>query len=413
MDDFSLKIANVKDFFLEIRNNPSRLFKYLRETVGSSMEHYINDLMNAEITIFLGRKPYQRSNEPETHRNYRNGGYERTFTAKGLGKLHLKIPRDRDGEFKTSVLPRYQRHEDEITRDVVMMYLGGLSTRNVELLSEKLLGCKISKASVSSYNGKLREAVENWRNRDLSRHEILYMYVDGVNFDVRQGDTVEKTPVLVAIGVDKGGFKMVLGFQAGDKESASNWREFFRDLKNRGLRSCDVRLGIMDGLPGLEKVFKEEFSKAHIQRCQVHLARNVLAKVPRKFKKDVADSLRDIFYASSRAGAKNHLENFRKKWQKVLSSAVRCLERSVDKALTYLKFDESLWISLRTTNPIERVNKEYKRRTKPMEIVGGEASLYNILTFVSLKMESGWRRAPIASTGKKMKWLQDKFTQNC
>ena len=454
MKKICLKVSDVRKYFAGVKKNPAKIFRDVKRQVKNSLEAYLNGLMNAEITLFLGREPYERapkseveveennsmfpgrepnegspkkevdakeynstkqinySRELQLKNNYRNGSYDRSFTLKGIGKLRLRIPRDRNGEFKTGVIPRYQRHEGEITRDVVMMYLGGLSTRNIEFISEKLLGCKISKSSVSRYNEKLRDAVEAWRNRDLSLQRILYMYIDGVNFDVRLGDSIEKLPVLVAIGVDDAGYKHVLGFQGGDKESASCWREFFKDLKNRGLRSQDVQLGIMDGLPGLERVFREEFSSAKIQRCQVHLARNVLAKTPVKFRKEVADSLRDIFYSSSRDRAMNYFEDFREKWQKLIPSALRCLERSVDKALTYLKFDESLWISLRTTNPIERVNKEYKRRTKPMEIVGGESSLYNILTFISLKMESGWRKAPISSNCKKMTWLQEKFTKN-
>jgi putative transposase len=149
----------------------------------------------------------------------------------------------------------------------------------------------------------------------------------------------------------------VLSFQAGDKESASNWCEFFKDLKNRGLDIKNVKLGIMDGLPGLETVFKEEFPKAKVQRCQVHVARNVLAKVPKKLKKAVADDLWSIFYASSRKKAKVFFTAFKKKWQKDLPSAVKCLENSIDSCLTFFECPEEEWISLRTTNIIERLNK--------------------------------------------------------
>lgn len=125
----------------------------------------------------------------------------------------------------------------------------------------------------------------------MSQEQIKYLFLDGVNFDVLVGDSVERTPVLVAIGVTEAGRRLVLGLQAGDKESSSSWREFFKDLKRRGLDSAKVTMGIMDGLPGLEKVFVEEFPKAKVQRCQVHVARNVLAKVPQKFKETVADGM--------------------------------------------------------------------------------------------------------------------------
>jgi len=145
--------------------------------------------------------------------------------------------------------------------------------------------------------------VEKWRTRDLSGEPIKYLFLDGVTFDMRIDGSIEKVPVLVAIGVMETGKKSVLGFQAGDKEGAPSWRDFFKDLKKRGLDGTKMVLGVMDGLPDLEKVFKEEFSKAKVQRCQVHMARNVLAKVPKKLKKAVADDMRAIFYASSKEKA--------------------------------------------------------------------------------------------------------------
>ena len=151
-----------------------------------------------------------------------------------------------------------------------------------------------------------------------------------------------------------------------------------------------IQLGIMDGLAGLEKVFHEEFSHAKIQRCQVHVARNVLAKVPRKLKQSVADDLRSIFYASSRKKADEFAISFRDTWERELPSAVKSLSNSLDACLTFFSFPEEEWISLRTTNSIERLNKELKRRTKPMEIVAGENACYLLLAFISLKMEASW-----------------------
>lgn len=161
------------------------------------------------------------------------------------------------------------------------MFLTGVSTRSLSMISKKLVGRKLSATEVSEANSQLIEAIERWRERDLSEESIKYMYLDGVCFDMRVRRKIESVPVLVAIGVTESGHKLVLGLQAGDKESASTWREFFKDLKGRGLDGSKVVLGIMDGLPGLEKVFKEEFAKAEVQRCQVHVARNVLAKVPK------------------------------------------------------------------------------------------------------------------------------------
>jgi putative transposase len=173
----------------------------------------------------------------------------------------------------------------------------------------------------------------------------------------------------------------------------------------------------MDGLPGLERIFMEEFTKAKVQRCQVHLARNVLAKVPKKLKKDVADEVRSIFYASSKSKAIEFFEAFKANRENDLPSAVKSLESSLESCLTYLQFPEEEWVCLRTTNVIERVNKEFKRRTKPMEILAGERSCYTLIAFVCLKMELNWRSKPIGKVAANLPFMKDKaknnFTQNC
>ena len=212
---------------------------------------------------------------------------------------------------------------------------------------------------------------------------------------MRVGGTVENVPILVAIGVTEEGTKLVLGLQGGDKESATAWREFFKDLKQRGLDAFSVKLGIMDGLSGLEKVFQEEFAHAKVQRCEVHVARNVLVKVPQAKKREVVDDMRSIFYASSRPKAEAFYKEFHEKWNGVVPSAVKSLENSLDSCLTFFSFPEEEWISLRTTNVIERLNKEFKRRRKPMEIVAGEHSCYRLLAFISLKMELSWRATKV------------------
>ena len=209
----------------------------------------------------------------------------------------------------------------------------------------------------------------------------------------------------MVIGVDEKGVKHVLALQAGDKESASNWRELFKDLKARGLNKKLIKLGIMDGLPGLEKVFIEEFPEAKVQRCQVHVARNVLCKVPHKMKQEVSDGIRSIFYASSKKKALGFFEEFKNKYTKDHISAVKCLESSIDSTLRHFDFPDDEWLAIRTTNPIERLNKEFKRRTKSMEIVAGERSCYNLLGVISLRMELYWKRHPITFQ-KSLPWFE-------
>ena len=293
-----------------------------------------------------------------------------------------------------------------------LLFLGGVSTRTLSMISERLIGRKISSTEISSANKELTEAVLKWRKRDLSLEVVKYLFIDGVNFHMRLEKSIEIVPVLVAIGVTQAGQKLVLSLQSGDKESASSWREFFKDLKLRGLDGSKVTLGIMDGLSGLETVFREEFPQARTQRCQVHVARNVLAKVPKKFKDEVASDLRSIFYTTSRQTADECFEAFKQKWQKIVPSAVECLERSVEACLTFFNFPAEEWISLRTTNVIERLNKEFRRRTRPMEILAGEAACYRILAFICIKMELHWRSNPVGKVRKNLPFFKELAYEN-
>jgi len=405
-----ISVPEVMELFNEICLAPEKLFEMMRLDLRKAAGEYLTGLLGEELTIHLGRKKYERC---KITINHRNGSYPRQFTVKGIGEVKVKMPRDRQGTFEPAIIPKGKQYEEAVAQDLSFLFLAGISTRSLAMISQRLVGRKISPAQISKVNQELNQAVEEWRNRDLSPEAIQYLFIDGVNFEMRVAGSVEKVPVLVVIGVTEKGIKLVIGLQAGDKESASNWRELFRDLKARGLDGAKVTLGVMDGLAGLEKVFKEEFPQAQIQRCQVHVARNVLAKVPRKLKKEVADDLRSIFYASSQKKAQEFFDRFKSKWGTDLPSAVACLERSLNSCLTFFHFSEEEWISLRTTNIIERLNKEFKRRTKPMEIVAGELSCYRLLAFISLKMELHWRSNPIGKVRNNLPFFKElnQFTQ--
>lgn len=397
-----ITVSEVKEIFKAI-TNPEQLFEMIRFDIRETVGQYLSEMMKAELTDFLGRGRYERGTEESNHRN---GSYDRSFTLKGVGDVQIKVPRDRKGDFKTQVIPRSKQYEEEISRDLSLLFLSGISTRSLSMVSQRLVGRRISPTEISAANVELAAAVEKWRMRDLSRENIKYLFIDGVNFRMRMERKIEIIPVLAAIGVTEKGHKLVLGLQSGDKESASSWREFFKDLKRRGVDASKVLLGIMDGLSGLEVVFKEEFSGAKVQRCQVHVARNVLAKVPRKLKQAVADDLRVIFYAPSKQRALESYEIFKSRWQKSIPSAVSCLEKSIDDCLTFFDFPADEWISLRTTNIIERLNKEFKRRTKTMEILAGEAACYRLLAFISLKMELHWQSNPVGKVRENLPFFQ-------
>lgn len=405
--NLEVNVPEVFEVFKEICAAPEKLFDMMRLNLKEIAGNYLTGLMEWELTIHLGRKRYERR---QGRVNHRNGSYPRHFTIKGVGEVEVKVPRDRQGSFQTAVLPKSRQYEETLAQDLSMMFLGGLSTRTLSMLSRRLIGRRLSHTEISQATVELTDAVERWRTRDLSQEQIQYLFVDGVNFDMRVGGSVDKVPVLVVIGVTVQGHKLVLGVQAGDKESASSWRELFRDLKSRGLDGSSITLGVMDGLAGLESVFKEEFPRARVQRCQVHVSRNVLAKVPHKVKALVAEDLRTIFYASSKAKALEASRDFHVRWAKELPSAAACLARSLESCLTFHHFPVEEWISLRTTNIIERLNKEFKRRIKPMEIVAGESSCYKLLAFISLKMELKWKGNPIGRGRLALPFLKN-FTQ--
>lgn len=402
-----MSVPEVIELFKSIQETPERLFELVRMNVQEEVGRHLSGLMGAELSHFLGRERYEHGGSDGNHRN---GGYGRKFTLKGIGEVSVKVPRDRKGEFHTVVIPRSRRYETAIAEDFALMYLTGISTRSLALLSKRLLGRRISREEVSRANRELTDAVERWRSRPLTDDAVKYMFVDGVNFSMRSGRKIERVPVLAAIGVREDGSRLVLGLQSGDKESASSWREFFKDLKRRGLNGGNVKLGVMDGLPALEKIFQEEFKNSKTQRCQVHVARNVLAKVPRSRKQAVADDMRSIFYAASKKKAMEFWDAFRERWEKEIPSAVKCLEQSIDSCLTFFDYPQEEWISLRTTNIIERLNKEFRRRTRPMEIVAGENACYRLLAFIALKMELSWRSSRIGKLKPALPFYE-KFTQ--
>jgi len=207
MLELSLSVPEVREMINGLAENPSRLFQIVRLNVQESVGGFLTKLMDAQLSLHLGRGPYERK---KGSRNRRNGNYERSFTLRGLGQVTVRVPRDRRGEFKQTVLPQYKQYEDSIRQDLAMMFLGGLSTRCLGLMSKRLLGRTISHAEVSKAASQIIAGIEQWRTRDLSMEPIKYMFVDGTNFKMRVGGKVQLVPVLVAIGVTLTGHKKVL-----------------------------------------------------------------------------------------------------------------------------------------------------------------------------------------------------------
>jgi putative transposase len=190
-----VSVPEVVSLFKEIQTQPEQLFDLIRADVRHSVGQYLSEMMQVELTQFLGREPYERTDDDANHRN---GAYHRHFTLKGIGSVDVQVPRDRQGDFQTQVIPRSKRYEDQLRQDLCAMFLSGISTRTLSMLSKRLIGRSVSPTEVSNANRELIDAVEQWRNRDLSKERIKYIFVDGVNFEMRMGNTIEKVPVLVA-----------------------------------------------------------------------------------------------------------------------------------------------------------------------------------------------------------------------
>ncbi len=222
-----ITVPEVMEIINGIREEQQNLFAMIRENVQETVGHYLSTLMDKEMSHFLGRDRYVRCQEDTNHRN---GSYPRKFTLKGIGEVDLRVPRDRNGLFSTQVIPRSKQYEDVLREDLGVIFLAGVSTRTLSMMSERLIGRKLSAGEISNVSKELTAAVEAWRERDLSKESIKYLYIDGTNFSMRIDGSVEKVPVLVVIGVTAKGCRTSLGLQAGDKESATSWREMFKDL---------------------------------------------------------------------------------------------------------------------------------------------------------------------------------------
>jgi putative transposase len=352
-----------------------------------AMREGLERVMDAEIALFLGR--------PEEAENKRNGYVTRSFAIKGIGELQLRVPRDRKGRFATNVIPARRQYDAAIEKDMALLNLAGLSTRMLAQVSHQVLGIRVSAQEISESMNTLVPSAKRFLERPLGDRKWIYLYIDGTNFRVRRS-TVDREPTLVVLGVDDTGRKSVLAMVQGDKDDKRAWAAVFATLKERGLDASAVQLGIMDGLPGLEDAFREAFLNAKTARCWIHKARNVMPRVPRRYQAAFQADWDAIQYADGRAAAEAAFATLEARWGADAADAVACLRRDLPSLLAHYDFPPEHWDALRTTNPIERINKEFKRRSKAMEVVSADG-LKVLLAFTALKLEVGWAQTPITS----------------
>ena len=367
------------------------LKKYLLE----KLQQWINGLLEAERDELLGRARY--AGLDEAHDNYRNGYRPRRLNFFGLGAIDLRVPRDRNGEFESAWLPERKAQDPEMEAFLAEAFLAGLSTRDLARLSEKHLGQRYDSKQVSRIVARASTELEAWRGRSLAGTRYKFLYVDGANFRVRINGRVGRQSFCAVLGVsEEDQCFEVLALEMGDRERVDLWESVFRSLADRGLDLKAVELGIMDGLPGLVELFKRFFPQAQGQRCQKHAKANACRRVRAQEREQFSKDLNRVFYASNESAARVAFFALQEQWGRLFPTAVQIIERDLDGWLTFFQFDPTYWTSLRTTNPIERLNKEFKRRTKAMEVTGGEISTYRCLVYVAQTMEYRWSFHPLS-----------------
>jgi putative transposase len=336
----------------------AKLRGHVDEVVRSSVEETLNGLLDAEADEICRAQRYERSAERV---DGRAGHYERKLETKA-GEVTLRVPKLRRLPFETAIVERYKRRESSVEEALVEMYLAGVSVRRVEDITEALWGTRVSSGTVSRLNQKIYRHIEAWRNREITG-EFPYVYLDGVILKRSWAGEVKNISVLIAIGVGTDGFRQILGVAEGEKEDLEGWRGFLCHLKDRGLKG--VRLIISDACRGLVEAAAEVFPKTDWQRCVVHFYRNVFSHVPNGKVAEVARMLKAIHAQEDRRAAQSKAKEIVTRLKELkLRTAAELVEQKVEETMTYYAYPSTHWRQIRTNNPLERIIREIRRRTR-------------------------------------------------
>ena len=352
--------------------------------VGRLLEAILNQVLNAQVAEQLQAAPYERS---EQRQGYRNGYKPRQLTTR-VGALTLLVPQVRDGQFSTELFVRYQRSEQALVLTLMEMVVNGVSTRKVARITEELCGASFAKSTVSDLCKALDPLVSAWNERDLSAQRFPFVLVDALVVKVREGGRVRAVSALLATGVNAEGYREVLGLRLGDSESERTWVEFFVWLKGRGLTGVD--LVVSDHHGGLVSAVRVQFQGATWQRCQTHLSANIADATPKALQEEIHARLRAIFDAPDEATARTLLARFVQDYQSKAPAAVATLERGFDDATAVLALPAPYRKRLRTTNGVERLNEEIRRRERVIRIFPNRDSVLRLVGALLLEQDEVW-----------------------
>jgi len=341
-----------------IRIDDERIQEHLGKIVRGSVEETLNALLEAEADRLCNAERYERT---EARRDTRAGSYQRKLHT-SAGEVRLKVPKLRTQTFETAIIERYRRREASVEEALMEMYLAGVSVRRVEDITEALWGTRVSPGTVSNLNKKIYEKIEAWRNRPIEGNHP-YVYLDGIVLKRSWAGEVRNVSLLVAIGVNQDGYREILGICEGAKEDKAGWSAFLKHLKERGLSG--VELIISDACLGLVESAAEVYPEAQWQRCVVHFYRNVFSHVPTTKVREVAHMLKAIHAQENREAAAKKAEEVIAKLKALrLAKAAELVETNIAETFSFYAFPDQHWIKLKTNNPLERIMREIRRRTR-------------------------------------------------
>src|SRR6201993_5168692 len=351
--------------------------------VRAAVEALVQATLEAEMTEAIGAAKGERS---ETRIGYRSGYYTRALITR-VGTLDLRVPQDRMGRFSTELFERYQRSEKALVGALAEMYMQGVSTRKVKAVTEALCGHSFSASSISGINKRLDQSLAQFAARPL--HEAFpYLIVDARYERVREAGVIVSQAVLIAIGIDWDGRRQVLAVELANRESRSSWRDFLLGLKARGLHG--VEFVVADDHAGLRAALREALAEAAYQRCYVHFLRNALDYVPRKVDDDCLQELRWLYDRRDLAEARRDLAAWTAKWSGKYRKLTGWVEENIDETLTFYRLPRQHHKHLKSTNMLERLNEEIKRRTHVVRIFPNGASCLRLVRALAVETHENW-----------------------
>ena len=356
--------------------------EFLKTTVREALEQ----VLEAEMEETLGASKSERTAE---RLGYRSGYYTRGLVTR-IGKIELRVPQDRQGRFRTEVFERYQRSEKALLSALAEMYVQGVSTRKVKKITEELCGHQFSASTISSIVKKLDEQLEAFAQRRLEE-PYPYLVLDARYEKVREGGVIRSQAMLVGVGIGADGKRSILGVELAHRESQSSWRKFLEGLRERGLRG--VELVVSDDHAGLRKAVEETLAEAAWQRCYVHFLRNALDYLPRKVGNDCLMELRWIYDRHDAEEARRDLDRWLQKWAPSYAKLCDWVEANIEQTWTFLSLPRQHHKHMKSTNMLERLMEEIKRRTLVVRIFPNQASCLRLVRALAAEIHDGWIEA--------------------